>query len=233
MPKFYCVSVGAGAGDNITLGAIRALEKTDVIFAPVKISGASSTALEIIGKEFDTAEKEIVYLEFPMKKTEKERKIFRKKAAEKIISALTENKTAAMITLGDVSVYSTAAYMAGDVKNAGFETEIIAGVPSFIAAADKACIALCEGNGSFAVIPSFDREKTEKYADDFDTLVIMKAGKNLDALCEIAEKYSLSGTVCSDIGMDGEKIMPLSRGMERGYFTTVILRKHIDKTELK
>ena len=46
----------------------------------------------------------------------------RRNSAEKIISALKDGKDVAMITLGDVSVYSTCTYVHNAVKNAGFET---------------------------------------------------------------------------------------------------------------
>ena len=104
MAKFYSVGVGAGDGSYITLGALRALEKEDIIAVPVKKSGEKSTALEIIRKEFDTDKKEILELEFPMSSDDKTRQPSRCAAAEKIISALDNGKNIAMITLGDVSV---------------------------------------------------------------------------------------------------------------------------------
>lgn len=69
----------------------------------------------------------------------------RRNSAEKIISALKDGKDVAMITLGDVSVYSTCTYVHNAVKNAGFELEIIPGITSFCAAADKAQISLWRG----------------------------------------------------------------------------------------
>ena len=107
MAKFYSVGVGAGDGSYITLGALRALEQADIIAVPVKKYGEKSTALEIIRKEFDTDKKEISELEFRMSGDTKIREESRRNSAEKIISALKDGKDVAMITLGDVSVYST------------------------------------------------------------------------------------------------------------------------------
>ena len=185
MAKFYSVGVGAGDGSYITLGALRALEKADIIAVPVKKSGEKSTALEIIRKEFDTDKKEILELEFPMSSDDKTRQLSRGAAAEKIISALDSGKNIAMITLGDVSVYSTCSYVHKAVKDAGHEMEIIPGITSFCAAADKAQISLCEGNESVAIIPSLKSANLEKYIDDFDTIVIMKAGKDTDTIYNI------------------------------------------------
>lgn len=226
MAKFYSVGVGAGDGSYITLGALRALEKADIIAVPVKKSGEKSTALEIIRKEFDTDKKEILELEFPMSSDDKTRQLSRGATAEKIISALDSGKNIAMITLGDVSVYSTCSYVHKAVKDAGHEMEIIPGITSFCAAADKAQISLCEGNESVAIIPSLKSANLEKYIDDFDTIVIMKAGKDTDAIYNILKRHGLehNAVVSSCIGMENELIEPIQRHKEYGYFTTVIVK---------
>lgn len=226
MAKFYSVGVGAGDGSYITLGALRALETADIIAVPVKKSGEKSTALEIIRKEFDTCKKEILELEFSMKPDTKIRQNSRQISAEKIVSALDNGENIAMITLGDVSVYSTCSYVHKAVKDAGHEIEIIPGITSFCAAADKAQISLCEGNESVAIIPSLKSANLEKYIDDFDTIVIMKAGKDTDAIYDILKRHGLQNNaiVSSCIGMENELIEPIQKDKEYGYFTTVIVK---------
>ena len=136
-------------------------------------------------------------------------------------------KDVAMITLGDVSVYSTCTYVHNAVKNAGFELEIIPGITSFCAAADKAQISLCEGNESVAIIPSLKSNLLEKYIADFDTVVIMKSGNDTDVIYDILKKYGLENNaiVSSCIGMENEIIEKIQKGKSYGYFTTVIVRK--------
>ena len=136
-------------------------------------------------------------------------------------------KDVAMITLGDVSVYSTCTYVHNAVKNAGFELEIIPGITSFCAAADKAQISLCEGNESVAIIPSLKSNLLEKYIADFDTVVIMKSGNDTDVISDILKKYGLENNaiVSSCIGMENEVIEKIQKGKSYGYFTTVIVRK--------
>ncbi|MGN0106451.1 MAG: precorrin-2 C(20)-methyltransferase, partial [Hominilimicola sp.] len=228
MAKFYSVGVGAGDGSYITLGAMRALEAADIIAVPVKKTGGKSTALEIIRKEFNTDKKEILELEFSMSSDTETRQNSRQLSAEKIVSALNNGKNIAMITLGDVSVYSTCSYVHRAVKDAGHEFEIIPGITSFCAAADKAQISLCEGNESVAVIPSLKSPNLEKYIDDFDTIIIMKAGNDTDAIYNILERHGLENNaiVSSCVGMEHELIEPIQKGKEYGYFTTVIVKKH-------
>ena len=213
MAKFYSVGVGAGDGSYITLGALRALEQADIIAVPVKKYGEKSTALEIIRKEFDTDKKEISELEFRMSGDTKIREESRRNSSEKIISALKDGKDVAMITLGDVSVYSTCTYVHNAVKNAGFELEIIPGITSFCAAV--------------ASIPSLKSNLLEKYIADFDTVVIMKSGNDTDVIYDILKKYGLENNaiVSSCIGMENEIIEKIQKGKSYGYFTTVIVRK--------
>lgn len=227
MAKFYSVGVGAGDGSYITLGAMRALEKADIIAVPVKKYGEKSTALEIIRKEFYTGKKEILELEFRMIGDTKIREESRRNSAEKIISALNDGKNVAMVTLGDVSVYSTCTYVHNAVKNAGFKLEIIPGITSFCAAADKAQISLCEGNESVAIIPSLKSGLLEKYITDFDTIVIMKSGSDTDTIYDILQKHGLhnNAIVSSCIGMENEIVEKIQKGKSYGYFTTVIVRK--------
>lgn len=232
MSKFYSVGVGAGDGSYITLGALRALEMSDIIAVPVKKMGEKSTALEIIRKEFNADRKEILELEFPMVSDMKIRAASRKTAADKIISALEDGKNAAMITLGDVSIYSTCSYVHKAVKDAGFEIEIIAGITSFCAAADKAQISLCEGEETVAIIPSLKSCSLEKYLDEFDTVIIMKAGRDIDKIYDILAKRNMTenAIVSACVGMENELIENIQKGKSYGYFTTVIIRKKSERT---
>lgn len=227
MAKFYSVGVGAGDGSYITIGAIRALEKADIIAVPVKKYGENSTALEIIRKEFNTDCKDLLELEFRMVGDTKIRETSRRNSAKKIISALNDGKDVAMVTLGDVSIYSTCTYVHNAVKDAGFELEIIPGITSFCAAADKAQMSLCEGNESVAIIPSLKSGLLEKYITDFDTIIIMKAGNDTDIIYDILKKHGLenNATVSSCIGMENEIVEKIQKGKLYGYFTTVIVRK--------
>ena len=223
MAKFYSVGVGAGDGSYITLGALRAFEQADIIAVPVKKYGEKSTALEIIRKEFDTDKKEISELEFRMSGDTKIREESRRNSAEKIISALKDGKDVAMITLGDVSVYSTCTYVHNAVKNAGFELEIIPGITSFCAAADKAQISLCEGNESVAIIPSLKSNLLEKYIADFDTVVIMKSGNDTDVIYDILKSTDLKTTrLFQAVSVWKTKLSKKQKGKSYGYFTTVV-----------
>lgn len=227
MTKFYSVSVGAGDESYITLGALDALETADIIAVPVKKSGEKSAALEIVRRKFDMNKKQILELEFSMTHDQAARKAARKAAAEKVLTCLRSGKTVAMITLGDVSVYSTCSYVHYAVEDAGFDTEIISGVTSFCAAANKAKISLCEDKQSVAIVPSLKSDLLEAALDNFDTIIIMKAGNDAAALYDLLKKRNLLGSAVAaqNIGIENELIEPLRPDRDYGYFTTVIVKK--------
>ena len=75
--KFYGIGVGVGDPENITLKAIKALNKVDVIVLPEAKEGEGSTAFSIV-KEYVKEDVKQLFLEFPMIKDVEARKIFRK-----------------------------------------------------------------------------------------------------------------------------------------------------------
>ena len=224
--KFYSIGIGLGGG-YLTLAAKRALEAADVIAVPAK--NEKSIALSLLSNAADIADKRIITLEFPMRRDINLRIQSRKRAADAVAAVLDKGETAAMITIGDAAVYSTCSYVSKELKARGYETETISGVPSFCAAAAKAGISLCEGNETLAVIPAIETdEKFEKILDTFDNIIVMKAGKITDKIYNLLEKRGMleNAVVTSNIGMDGEFAGEISRA-ERGYFTTVIIKKKL------
>lgn len=228
--KFYSVGVGPGDPEYITLKAKRALANADIIAVPVKKYGEKSTALEIVKKAVDIRGKRIEEIEFLMSRDKDIRLKSRRKGIEKIAGLLDEGKNIAMITLGDVSIYSTCTYINKQIQAMNYENEIISGIPSFCAAAAKSHISLCEENETLAVIPAVTMDVDfEKILDTFDNVVIMKAGKNINEIYNCLENRGMAdnAVVTSCIGMENELIEPIRSDGEYGYFTTVIIKKNM------
>lgn len=226
--KFYAVGVGPGDFEYMTLKAKRVLETADVIAVPVKARGEKSTALEIAKKAVDLSEKTILELEFPMSRGRDTRLKSRQTAAEKVAAVLDESKTVAMVTLGDASLYSTCSYVSERLIKAGYETETVAGVPSFCASAACAGISLCSETESLAIVPAVtDIGELESILNTFSNVVIMKAGKSIDKIYDCLDRLGLTqnAVVTSGVGMENEIIEPLKRNGEYGYFTTIIVKK--------
>ena len=230
--KLYGIGVGPGNPDLMTLRAKELLEKSSVIAYPVKKLGEEGVALEIIKKRVDISGKEIVELLFSMDPNDEVRKKCRAEAMEKVCRLLDEGKDIAMVTLGDVAVYSTYMYIDRDIQSRGYETEVVPGIPSFCHGAALARLPLMIGEESVAVVSLAKRnnENAEKVLDAVDNLVIMKAFASIPAIVEMLKARNIpleNATVMSNVGMSDEYIGPLDPSREYGYFTTVLIKKKV------
>ena len=226
----YGVSVGPGDPGLLTVNAVEILRSCDTICYPVRKPGETSTALEIARGAVSLEGKEIVELVFSMDPDDSVRRASERVALDKLCSILGSGKDVAMVVLGDIGVYSTYMYIDAAVKERGFKTSIIAGIPSFVYGASKAGIPLMLGNESFCVIPMAkdSSERLDEALRTMDNIVVMKAFKSMDRIADLMESNGVpleKATVISNLGMEGEYIGPMVRGRDYGYFTTVIIKR--------
>ncbi len=229
--KLYGIGVGPGDPKLLTLKAKEILENVQAVAYPVKEKGEESTAYHIAAQAADLSGKQIIEIEFKMDKDRQKREACRRAAAKMLASYLDQGIDIAMITLGDVSVYSTYTYVNQMLAQKGYETEIVPGIPSFCGGAAKAQISLAEGNESFGVISSLKGEaQLEAALETFDNLVVMKAGSSVKKIAAKLAAMGLEshGAVLSNVGMADEYIGPLDTDRDYGYFTTLIIKKKED-----
>lgn len=148
---FYSIGVGPGNPKLMTLEAVETIKACDVIALP-QSGGKQNVAFEIAKDYLDG--KEIVFCDMPMIRGGKELRRYHEEAAGALGRHLDGGKDVGFLTLGDPSIYSTAMYIHRILKEAGYRTGMIAGVPSFCAAAARLDIALCEGRQPLHVIPA-------------------------------------------------------------------------------
>ena len=224
---FYAVGVGTGDPMDMTLRAKQILESADLVVIPVKKAGEISAAYAIAQQAADMTHAEKLEVVFPMKAHADYRSYLQSGALDDIYAALDDGKTVAMVTLGDVSVYSTATYVRQMVEKQGYETKVSAGIPSFCAGAAKTKYSLCENEESLLVMPGVtDKAAIEQALKQFDNLVIMKAGKALPWLLPMLEKCGLLDhtVMLRNVGMADEYI-GTPNADEYSYFTTLLIKK--------
>lgn len=224
----YGIGVGPGDSGLLTLRAKSLLEGPGVLAVPVKKAGADSTALGIVAKVMDIKDKNILELEFPMEHSRSALEKSHSAAADAVCELLDRGDNVMLITLGDVSVYSTCTYVLKKVRERGYKTEIIPGIPSFCSGAAKAGLSLVEGHENMAVVSGIKGgEDIAKVLDLFENVIIMKAAGKLPLIAGLLEERGLlSGTtVLSNVGMDDEYIGPVDLTRDYGYFTTLIIKK--------
>lgn len=227
---FYAVGIGSGTPEDMTLYAKQVLENADVILIPIKKEGEASTAFKIAEKAADMSRSEHIEMIFPMKEISDYRNYLSEEKLFILKSRLDSGKNIAMITLGDSSVYSTAAYVRQILENDGYTVKTVSGIPSFISSASKAGISLCENRESMVILSGMSDEN--KFEDilknkNFENIIIMKAGKALPLIIPVLEKNNLlkNTLMLCNVGMENEYIGEIQINKPVGYFTTLIIKK--------
>lgn len=226
--KLYGIGTGPGDPELLTLAAVRTLKSCDVIALPATSPG-EHTAFSIVEDLIQDIPK--VECIFSMAKDSAIRIQHRAEVVETICQLLDDNKRVGFITLGDPTVYSTYMYVHQAVKNRGYETQIISGIPSFIAAAAALDISLCEGNEALHIIPG-QGKNLDELAHYQGTRIIMKAGRNMEqALSSLKDSDQIS--LVTRVAMEGEAIYSdleayrqgVKPGEKPDYFSIVIAKE--------
>ena len=172
----------------------------------------------------------ILAMDFTMDKDPARRKENYRKNAEAAARYLDNGQDVAMVTLGDVSLYSTVHYIADVLISRGYEIVMVPGVPSFSAAAASLGIPLAEMDAPVHIIPSV-RNNSDDYLDLPGTKVLMKAGRHLHRTLDELDRRGLLDvtSLAVNCGMDDEILIKKLGDDEplpdkTGYFTTVIVR---------
>ena len=224
----YGVSVGPGDPELMTLQAVRRLQSCPVIAAPQTKSG-QMLALEIAQSAVDLTGKTIVPLHFPMSRNGDTLREAHTQAAEMLRHHLNAGQDVAMLNLGDVSVYATFGYLQEILQAEGYETRMLAGVPSFCASAARLNQPLTAGMGEpLTIAPG---GSADEVLDNAGSKVLMKTGRQLPqtlAVLAAHGKLEHSAMVCN-CGLLNEEVWPdLSQyeaARPAGYFATILVKE--------
>ncbi len=227
-----CYGVGVGPGDPelMTLKAVRVLEACDVVAAPQTRQG-STLALDIARGAADLSGKEVLPLPFAMSRDAQAREAGHAQAVDAIAARLAQGKDVACVTLGDVGVFSTFAYLAEGLRAQGFEVRVVPGVTSFSAVAARLGEGLTEMDEPLHVIPAAAcADELDALLDLPGTKVLMKSCGSLPQLVEALGRRGELGRVAlvANCGLPDELVCrdltDFDPQKNPGYFTTVVVR---------
>lgn len=220
----YGVGVGPGDPKQMTYLAVETIEKCPVIAVPAdgKESAVSYKIASGIVKGID--EKECINLVTPMTKDRAVLEENYSKSADAIIKCLDEGKDVAYLTLGDPTIYSTYIYVHRKVKERGYDTEIISGIPSFCAVAARLGDSLGDRSEQIHIIPSsYD---VEEALDLPGNKILMKAASKLNIVKEAILRKGIECDMIENCGMEDERIHLGAESIpDKGSYYTIVVVK--------
>ena len=227
---FYGIGVGPGDPELLTVKAIDALKKIDVLIAPKTEKKSDSVALSI-AQPYLKPSVEIIFQTFPMVKDfASEKKIFEANK-EEILNLLRGGKNVGFATLGDPMFYSTYIYIFRLLEPCGIKIVTIPGVPAFLAIAAQIGRPLAYGNDILTIIPATaELDAIKNFLDKADATVLMKVYKNFPEVVDALKSRGLidEAVLVSRCGLDDEKIITdvaAHKDEPLNYLSTILTRK--------
>ncbi len=227
---FFGIGVGPGDPELLTVKAIRAMEKADVLIAPKTEKKDGSVALSI-AQPYLKKNIEIVYQVFPMVANFAESTDAWEENKAEILALLEEGKNVAFLTLGDPMFYSTYIYVYRLLEHEDVEIQTIPGIPAFCAIGSQLGYPIVEGNDIVSIIPATaSPEKIAKILPVTDNAVLMKVYKNFPAIADMLSENNLAkkAVMVSRCGLpDEERIDDIEAQKEKkvNYLSTILTRR--------
>ncbi|GAB2657504.1 precorrin-2 C(20)-methyltransferase [Vibrio panuliri] len=231
--QLYAVGLGTGDSELLTLKAVRLIKQADIVALPEKSKGkADSFAWQIISGAIplEQLSGERCFLHFPMTRNAALNVPAWQQAAQTILSFLQAGKNVVFVTEGDPSVFSTWAYVQQELALIAPQIEpiVVPGVTSITAVPAATKIPLAEGQERFCVVPAtYGIECLEYLVDEFDTIMLIKAGRVIDSLTAKLKTLGLleCATYVSHASTEQEEIYACLEDVpaENRYFSMVQL----------
>ena len=222
--KLYGVGVGPGDPDMITLRAHRLINENTYLAIPGEVK-EDTRSYQIVEPVIDDPKsKKIISCYVKMTKDSAILQENYARSAQKIIDVLECGDNVVYLTLGDPTVYATYMYVHQLVADAGYETEIVCGIPSFCAAAGRLGISLCERSEQLHVIPSsYDIDKALTLPG---TKVLMKAASKMQDVKSKLISMDCEAYMVENCCMDNERVYRLAEEFDgnAGYLSVIIVK---------
>lgn len=229
--KIYGVSLGPGDPLLITVKGLQVLQQVDKIYYPGSLLEDGSTISYSLN-----------ILQYHQLDESKFRGMFLKMSTARSEVAGTYANTflqmyedyqmglqVAFVSEGDISFFSTFAYLMEHIQIYKLDVEVIAGVPSFLNGAAAHQLPLAVLNEKIAILPRMqDAKQLDHLLDSFDTVVLIKVRSVIKELLPVMRGRALKIMYCERLGTADQFIttdIEAIKHRELPYFSLIILKK--------
>ncbi|GAB7140756.1 cobalt-factor II C(20)-methyltransferase [Deferribacterales bacterium RsTz2092] len=227
----YMLGIGPGDPELVTVKAVRLIKEADIVYVPESNASGRSVAESIIRPYVDKDKLHLSY--FPMTNDKAELDRCYTALAEEIAGEQRAGKKVVYVTLGDSMLFSTAQYVSTRLRKLGIEPLFVAGITSYVAAANIAGVSLADKAEDFVVMGIPDNINALKKAyQEHNSVVFMKIHKRLDLLLQFVREVRPSVAVLVQrASLPDEKVYNLLTGEHlpdnAGYLSICLLKKAI------
>ena len=221
----YGVGVGPGDPEYMTLKAIRLIKENDVIAVPGKVA-KDAVAYKIAAAVVpELADKELLPIYMPMVKDRELIDAEHKKAAKLVESYLDQGRNVVYITLGDSTIYCTFSYIQHYLEADGYPVELVAGIPSFCAAAARLNTPLTEWDEPLHVLPAVHRLEDDLALGG--NYVLMKSASQMAKVKDMLRRSGRKAVMAENCTMENEKLYHSIDEIpdDAGYFSLIIAKE--------
>ncbi len=233
-PSVKFVSLGPGNAELMTLACYRELEKADIIFCPCTTGRGkddSSRAADII-EAVGVSRTKIRLFYVPMMRRREAAVEAYRQCADDIRTECLVGRRVAVAVEGDISIYASTQTIVRFLQSLGIGSELVAGIPSFIAAATALGEPLIMGEGGLLVGCNWEQISAhlERGLTHGSSIVCMKV-KNYEADIKayLCSRPDIQCFYYEFLGMGAEEFttQDISAISERRfpYFASMILYK--------
>ncbi len=207
---FFAVSTGPGKPELLTVEALDVLLRCPVIAYPQ--TGGGTHAFDTVRRAIDVGGKILVPVRFQMSHQSLSPYDSYGELVGTCSSYLDAGKDVAFVSVGDVSLYSSAGTLLQLLKTKGYEVRAVAGVNAFSAAACACALDVADADSPVSIIPgdaSYKSGKIDAMLAQPGTKIFMKMNRHLKECVESVVRAGLieSAVLVQRCSLPGERIL--------------------------
>ncbi|MDR2573346.1 MAG: precorrin-2 C(20)-methyltransferase [Desulfovibrio sp.] len=227
--KVYLLGIGPGDPELLTIKAAAVLRQADIVFVPQSNAEGRSVAETIVAPYVESSRLRFVMV--PMTRDAAKLDAVYENAADVLAGHVRAGRSVACVTLGDAMFYSTAEHVGARLKQRGVTVEYLAGIPSFVEAANRFGIRLAAGEENVVVAAMPESvDAVDALARAHTTIVLVKINKRLPVLLDYVTVHRPhTASLACRLGLPGEKLIDLAACAAPndtiGYLSLAVIRE--------